>query len=65
MVKLVVDDYRQVTILENALTEANIDYEITTRDRNYGLSPPYLVVDGVPLELGRAMRWIRDKSRHK
>ena len=64
MVKLVVDDFEQMTILEDALLRAKINYNIATEDRNYGLSPPYLVVNGVPLEIGHAMRWINDKKQN-
>lgn len=60
MVKLILSDNNQLTILEDALVRANIPY--ITEDFNYehGITPPYLVVDGVGLDLCAAMTWIAD-----
>lgn len=56
MVTLVVNDYEQVSLLESALENANIAYTIELGDSNKGIRPPYLIVDGVPLDEVRAMR---------
>ena len=58
MVKLVIDDYDQISILEEALMRANIRYELEIKLDQRGICPPYLVVDGVPLDTNRAMKWI-------
>lgn len=58
MVKLVIDDYEQISILEEALITANIKYEIEIKLDQRGICPPYIVVDGVPLDTNRAMKWI-------
>lgn len=60
MVKLMVDDFDQVSILENMLNENNISYELELSDRSYGFRPPFLVVKGVPLDMGRAIKWIKE-----
>lgn len=62
MVVLVVDDYEQVSTLEDALVRANISYEIEMGNASYGIRPPHLVVDGVPLDMGRALKWIGGKK---
>ena len=60
MVKLMVSDFDQISILENMLEENNISYELELNDRSYGIRPPFLVVKGVPLDMGRAIKWIKE-----
>lgn len=62
MVVLVVDDYEQVSMLEDALIKANIFYEVEIGNECHGLRQPYLIVDGVPLDMGRALKWIGGKK---
>ena len=61
MVVLVVNDYDQVTMLEAALVKADIGYDVMVGNGVYGLSKPYLLVDGVPLDMTRALKWIGGK----
>ena len=60
MVKLMVADFDQISILENMLEAAGISYELELCDRSYGLRPPFLIVKGVPLDMGRAIKWIKE-----
>jgi len=61
MVKLFVDDFEQLSLLEYTLVQADIPYEIELAPNNCYVRPPYLVVDGVPLDTQRAMKWIRGR----
>jgi hypothetical protein len=63
MVKLCVDDFDQVTTLEWLLTTNNIDYTIELSGVQYGIRPPFLVVDGVPLDFNRSMKWIKGHTK--
>lgn len=65
MVKLIVEDFDQMSILESALMDADIEYSIEEQDRSYGIKPPHLIVDGVPLDMGRALNWIKEHSKHE
>lgn len=58
MVTLIVDDFDQISILENELTKAGIEYSIQEKDRSYGIPTPHLLVDGVPLDMRRSLNWI-------
>ena len=60
MVKLIVDDYEQITTLEWMLMANDIPHEISLKESDYGIKPPYLIVDGVPLDFNRSIRWIRE-----
>ena len=63
MVKLVLDNVDQISILELELIDNNIPYEkVSNQFRTFKpLSPPYLLVYGVPLDLERALKWIKEK----
>lgn len=61
MVELYTFDFEE-TLLEKALQEANIEYQLCLDLGHYGFKPPYLVVDGVPLDKKRAMIWVKEKS---
>lgn len=62
VVKLVLEDLAQVDFLERALVDANIPYEVELREPNYGLPKPYLLVDGIPLDMFRALKWIKEQG---
>ncbi len=62
MIKLVVADTSQITLLESALMLADIEYETTISKGEYGIEPPYLLVYGTPLDEGRAIKWIKEHS---
>ena len=61
MVSLLVDNLVQMTLLEQALINAGIKYDVELDDGRYGIKPPYLLVYGVPLDEVRALKWIGDK----
>ncbi|MBR5296824.1 MAG: hypothetical protein IKU29_03030 [Parabacteroides sp.] len=58
MVTLVVNNIEQMTLLELALLCKGISFDMEIRIDN-PLKPPYLIVDGVPLDEPRAFEWIR------
>lgn len=62
MVTLYVDNLDQVTILEYLLGTHGIDYEVKQNDGRFGLTAPYLLVYGAPLDEKRAIRWIRGRQ---
>lgn len=64
MVSLIVDNLAQITMLENALLSAKIEYELGIDDGKYGIQPPYLLVYGVPLDELRAFKWIGEHSKN-
>lgn len=59
MITLVVDDLKQLTILEYLLLSHGMDYTIRLDDGRYGIQAPYLLVYGAPLDESRAIKWIR------
>jgi hypothetical protein len=59
MIKLVVDDTAQLTILDYLLQTHGIEYESILNDGRYGIPTPYLLVYGAPLDEERAIKWIR------
>lgn len=61
MVELYTFDFEE-TLLEKALQEANIEYQLCLDLGHYGFRPPYLVVDGVPLDTKRAMIWVKEQN---
>lgn len=65
MVKLRVDDFEQITTLEWLLENNHISYEVEINNVNNGLCPPYLVVDGVPLDFNRSIKWIKEHGKHE
>lgn len=65
MIKLVVNDYEQMTRLEHALMSENIEYTLELAEQSIGITPPYLVVDGVPLDSYRAMNWIKERTANE
>lgn len=67
MVKLVLDNIDQVSILELELEKHNIPYEkVDNQFRTFKpLPPPYLLVYGVPLDLERSLKWIKEQSENE
>ena len=61
MVSLMVDNLAQITMLENALLTAKIEYELGIDDGRYGIKPPYLLIHGAPLDELRALKWIGEQ----
>ena len=59
MVELYIKPY-EVSNLEWMLVAANIEYQLCIDIGNYGITSPYLVVDGVPLDEKRAKIWIKE-----
>ena len=65
MVKLIVDDLEQITTLEWMLMAQDIPHEISLNESNNGIRPPYLVVDGVPLDFNRSLKWLKGRGKHE
>lgn len=66
MVLLVTNNpYNSDFHLELKLIAANIDYKIGESTVDYGIKPPYLVVDGVPLDKKRALVWIKEHENNE
>ena len=67
MVKLVLEDVYQISILELELIRYDIPYEVVSNQfRTFRpLQPPYLLVYGVPLDLERALRWIKEEASNE
>lgn len=59
MIELYTFDFEE-TPLEKALQRADIEYQLCLDLGNYGLKTPYLVVDGVPLDFSRAIKYIEE-----
>lgn len=62
MVKLVVWNFNDVSDLERELSKTDIEYQLCLDLEYHGIKVPYLIVDGVPLDNERAMKWIRSKA---
>ena len=65
MVKLIVNDYDQITTLEYWLTQKNIPFELELSEKSYGFRSPYLIVDGVPLDFNRSLKWLKGQGEHE
>ena len=65
MIKLVMTDYEQMTSLEQALMSENMVYELELAEQSIGITPPYLVVDGVPLDCYRAINWVKERNANE
>jgi hypothetical protein len=63
MVLLVKKNPNQICMLEWELVTNHIQYEIVEASEGCELKPPYLVVDGVPLDMERAQKWISEKIK--
>lgn len=62
MVELVKSNTDQLDVLEIELIRNNIPYRIV---EGKALTPPYLMVHGVPLDLVRAIKWIEESTKNE
>lgn len=66
MVVLCVRDTNQMSLLEAALNRCEIKYQVSVDDKDsYNLGLPYLMVDGVPLDMIRAFEWMEEYYKHE
>ena len=67
MVRLVLDDLDQLSLLELELIKQNIPYELVSNQSQKlkPLPPPYLLVHGVPLDFERSLKWIKENSENE
>lgn len=65
MIKLVVDDSFQKTMVDSALNTLSVHCDVIVDDKKYGIRPPYAIVDGVPLDMSRVMKLIVYKEMNK
>lgn len=56
-----VNDPDQLTFLEYLLVKANVDYVVEVSDGKYGITPPYLIVHGVPIDEKRSLEWVKEQ----
>jgi hypothetical protein len=61
-VTLVVNDLEQLTMLEYMLVNANIEYTLELNDGKYSITPPYLIIHGVPIDEQRSLEWIKEQT---
>lgn len=62
MVELYTYDFDE-TPLERELQNADIEYQLCLDLGHYGLKAPYIVVDGVPLDSARAIKYIKGLNK--
>ena len=65
MVKLIVEDFEQICILEQCLIAQDIPYEIELADNFRILKSPYFIVDGVPLDFDRSIKWLKEQGKRE
>ena len=65
MVTLAILDYEYESELEKELNKANIEYQLVLDMGHYGIKPPHLIVDGVPLDYKRSLKWIRGHGKNE
>lgn len=63
MVTLFLSEANQITLLEYMLLNYNIEYKTVVNNNFYGVRSPYLVVDGVPLDMARAVKYIKEHGQ--
>ena len=63
MIKLCLDDFSQITTLEYLLELNDLEFEFEHTNPSYGISAPYLIVDGVVLDTVRSMKYIKELKR--
>lgn len=64
MIKVCVDDLNQITTLEWLLEKTSLPYEVCLNEIDNGIATPYLIVDGVPLDFNRSLKWLRGRYIH-
>lgn len=60
MVVLVVNNLDETSELQRALVDANIEFQLAIDMGHYGIQPPHIVVNGVPLDEDRSFKWIKE-----
>lgn len=60
MVTLIVNDLHDVSRLELMLATKRIPFVVELASDSEALNPPYLLVDGVPLDETRAIKWMEE-----
>ena len=60
MITVIVSDINQISILEDLLRKAKVDFGVTLRRENLALATPYMEVDGVPLDLTASITYITE-----
>ena len=64
MVKLVLDDIYQVSVLEMELVNNGIPFtRVESGKQTPLLNSPFLLVNGVPLDFDRSIKWIKEQVR--
>lgn len=61
MVELVTTDEKQITMLEWLLINNDIDYVLRVDTPYSSFQLPYLIVNGVPLDFERSIKWIGER----
>lgn len=59
MVVLVLNDIDQISFLELEMDKSGIKYQKVLK-QTPPLTPPFLIVDGVPLDFNRSLKWIKE-----
>lgn len=55
---------QEINMLEWLLIVNHFDYTVKTPQKStHNIGTPYLIVDGVPLDLDRAIKWIEEKVK--
>jgi len=62
MIKLVISNCDGNSELEKALAESDLQFQVVFDVENYGLTPPHLIVDGIPLDEKRSLKWVKSHS---
>lgn len=64
MIILVINEFDFNSNLIQALCNADVEFQYEFEVKSCGIKPPYLVVDGVPLDEERAYKWIKERSKN-
>ena len=59
MVVLVSNNPNQINFLEWELITHKIKYRVVKKNK-FGLSEPYLIIDGVPLTFEKSVEWLKE-----
>lgn len=59
---LVVRDPIEMSFLEYLLHKEQIPYDMELSYGKYGIEPPHLIVNGVPLDEERSFAWVIEKG---
>ena len=61
MIYLVNDADDQMNILECLLRASGLKYKVEKNPQDIGVPTPYIIVDGVPLDAERAIKYIKER----